>query len=152
GRRPYQPGHQRWRHSQPTRHTEDRADLRPDPEPQLVAVRQRGEPEEVPWRVPEPDGDLGGGVGHSARPRADGVRETPTCLLACLATRSRTVGVDLNKDSLRPATPSAAGYITGLRSGGRGQAGVAHTGPGAVDAPDYWPGLRAAGGSAHHPA
>src|SRR5262252_5866860 len=39
--------------------------LRPDPEPQFVAVRQRGKPEQVPWWVLEPDGDLGGGDRHA---------------------------------------------------------------------------------------
>ena len=39
--------------------------LRPDPEPQLVVVRQRGEPEDVAGRVLEPDGHLGGGDRHA---------------------------------------------------------------------------------------
>src|SRR5215468_568916 len=38
--------------------------LRPDPEPQLVAVRQRGQAEDVAGRVLEPDGDLGRGDRH----------------------------------------------------------------------------------------
>src|SRR5215467_11664925 len=38
--------------------------LRPDPEPQLVAGRQRGQAEDVTRRVVEPDTDLGGGDRH----------------------------------------------------------------------------------------
>src|SRR5215468_6641298 len=39
--------------------------LRPDPEPQLVAVRQRGEAEDIAGRVAELDSDLGGGDRHA---------------------------------------------------------------------------------------